>query len=78
MNHLKKVGVVSSSPQYDEEISLAQYMAVLWQYRLALLAIAVLAGIIALVIGFTRAPVYQASSKLMVSRSTARRSSCRS
>jgi uncharacterized protein involved in exopolysaccharide biosynthesis len=71
MSHFsKKVGVVpSSSPPYDEEVSLAQYMAVLWQYRLALLAIAVLAGIVALVIGFTRAPVYQASSKLMVSPS---------
>ena len=71
MSHFsKKVGVVpSSSPPYDEEVSLAQYMAVLWQYRLALLAIAVLAGIVALVIGFTRAPLYQASSKLMVSPS---------
>jgi polysaccharide biosynthesis transport protein len=65
----KKVGVVSSSPAYDEEVSLAQYIAVLWQYRLGLLAIALLAGIVTLVISLTRAPVYQASSKLMVSPS---------
>jgi uncharacterized protein involved in exopolysaccharide biosynthesis len=54
---------------YDEEVSLAQYMVVLWQYRIALLSIAAVAGIATLMISLTRAPVYQASSKLMVSPS---------
>jgi uncharacterized protein involved in exopolysaccharide biosynthesis len=54
---------------YAEEVSLAEYVLVLWRYRLALLAVAILAGLFALVVDWNRTPIYQASSKLLVSQS---------
>jgi uncharacterized protein involved in exopolysaccharide biosynthesis len=58
-----------ASPMYAEEVSLAEYVLVLWRYRLALLAIAILAGLFAVVVDWNRTPTYQASSKLLVSQS---------
>ena len=58
-----------ASPVYAEEVSLAEYVLVLWRYRLPLLVVAVLAGILAFVVGWNRTPTYQASSKLLVSAS---------
>ncbi len=54
---------------YAEEVSLAEYVLVLWRYRLPLLVVAILAGILAFVVGWNRTPTYQASSKLLVSAS---------
>jgi capsular polysaccharide biosynthesis protein len=54
---------------YDEEVSLARYAEELWQHRLILFAVAVLSVAIAWAIDWNRAPVFQASSRLMVSAS---------
>ncbi len=69
MKSLRTVGPVPAGTVYDEEVSLAEYMAELWQHRLVLVGIALLTAAIALLIGLNRAPVYQATSRLMVSQS---------
>jgi polysaccharide biosynthesis transport protein len=69
MKNLRTVGPVSAGTVYDEDVSLAEYMAELWQHRLVLVGIALLTAAIALLIGWNRAPVYQATSRLMVSQS---------
>jgi uncharacterized protein involved in exopolysaccharide biosynthesis len=57
------------TPMYSEEVSLAEYVLVLWGYRLPLLVTAILAGLLAFVVDWNRTPTYQASSKLLVSQS---------
>ena len=53
----------------DEEVSLAEYMGVLWRFRLPLLALTLAAGVVAFFISRGKEPVYLANSKLIVSQS---------
>jgi uncharacterized protein involved in exopolysaccharide biosynthesis len=50
----------------DQEITLSDLLLVLWRYRLVLGACIVIAGSLALLISWNRTPVYQASSRLLV------------
>ena len=59
----------NTPPEYDEEVSLAEYLRVLWQYRLILAAVAILAVVATVLVDWNRTPIYQASSRLMVSAS---------
>ena len=67
--HRRRVNVLPTSAEYDHEVSLAEYLAVLWRYRLALLGVVVAAGAAALLVDWNRPRVYQANSRLMVSAS---------
>jgi uncharacterized protein involved in exopolysaccharide biosynthesis len=54
---------------YAQEVSLAQYVSVLWRHRLTLLAVPVLAVILSVAVSSVRSPTYEATSTLVVSPS---------
>lgn len=65
--HRTQVSTAASRAQYEEEVSLAEYLVVLWRYRFVLL-LAVVAAVAAVVlIDWNRPSVYQATSRLMIS-----------
>lgn len=51
----------------DEEITLSELLLVLWRYRLVLAACIVVAASLALFIGWKRTPIYEATSRILVS-----------
>jgi uncharacterized protein involved in exopolysaccharide biosynthesis len=54
---------------YDQDVTLSELLQVLWRYRLVLVAVPAAAGILILLISWTRTPLFQASSRLLVSPS---------
>jgi len=63
------VASVSPPARYTDELSLAAFLLTLWRFRLLLAGAAVLAGSTAVLVRWNTAPVYEASSKLLVSLS---------
>ena len=60
-------GDVSGASAYGQAVSLSELVLVLWRYWLLVLGVAVAAAIVVFLVSSSRAPVYEASSRLLVS-----------
>jgi uncharacterized protein involved in exopolysaccharide biosynthesis len=63
-------GNMDATLTYGQEVSLSELLLVLWRYWLLVLGIAVSVGILAFLVSSNRTPVYEASSRLLVSPPT--------
>lgn len=61
------VGGADARNSYGEEVSLSELLLVLWHYWFLVVGVGIAAGILAFLISWNRTPVFQASSRLLVS-----------